>query len=188
MAVVIPTLPDPASVEITLNSSATTQNPYLGGPQQRISRMGDKWSVKVECRPMHIRQASVLNAVLLQGLSEKVLLEVRETGQNLTAYSDGAVVGSAAGRSLTHSGGGAAKFAGQFFSVVKNGVRYLHKITGVSGQVLTFLPMLKVPLTGGEVLEFGAPKIEGFLSGNSQSWTVGLVANTGVTFIVEEAQ
>jgi hypothetical protein len=188
MAVVIPTLPDATSTEITLNSSATDQRPYLGGPIQRISRMGDKWSVKVECRTMHVRQASVLVAILLQGLSEKVLLEVREPGQNLSTYTDGTVTGAAAGRTLTHAGGGAVKFPGQFFSVVKDGVRYLHKITGVSGQVLTFLPMLKVPLTGGEVLEFGAPKIEGFLSGNSQSWTVGRVANTGVTFIVDEAQ
>lgn len=186
MAITIPTVPY-STTEITLTSSSTDQKPYLGGPIQRIARMGDRWSYKVDCRPMHARQAMTLIATLLMGLSDKVLIEVRQEGVDLRTYTDGTVSGTAQGRTLTHAGGGAVKFVGQFFSVVKDGKRYLHQITAVNGQVLSFLPMLKVKLAGGETLEFGAPKLEGILKDNSQSWTVGMVANTGLTFTVREA-
>lgn len=187
MAVTIPILPD-AATEITLRSSATDQTPYLGGPVQRISRMGDKWSYKIDCRPMYPRQALELIARLNQGLSEKVIMTVTQPGLSLAAFSDGTVSGAASGRSLNHAGGGATKFVGQFFSVIKNGVRYLHQITAVSGANLQFLPMLKVPLTGGETLEFGAPKIEGFLNGKTNSWTVSIASAVGVSFTIDEAQ
>ncbi len=188
MATVIPSNFVAASTEITLKSSATQHNPTLGGPSQRIARMGDRWSYKVDVAPMRTRQAGPFVTALLAGLSEKVLIEVRQTGVDLTAYSSGTVTGAASGRTLVHSGGGPTKFVGQFFSVVKNGVRYLHQITAVAGSTLTFLPMLKVGLTGGETLEFGSPKLEGFIDGNSQSWTVGRVANLGTSFVVVEAQ
>lgn len=150
--------------------------------------MGDKWSYKIDCRPMRPRQGLELIARLNQGLSEKVIMVVAQPGLSLSAFSDGTVTGSASGRSLNHAGGGAEKFVGQFFSVVKNGVRYLHQITAVSGANLQFLPMLKVPLTGGETLEFGAPKIEGFLNGKTNSWTVSLASAVGVSFTIDEAQ
>lgn len=188
MATIIPRLPQ-ASIEITLNSLSTDQKPYLGGPVQRIARMGDKWSVKVEARPMHARQAGPIVVALMQGLSEKVIYEVRQAGVDLTGYSTNTVVGTARGRSLTHNTDtGPAKFVGQFFNVVKDGVNYLHQITAVSGQTLNFYPMLKVGLTGGETLIFNEPKIEGFLNQNSQGWTVGMVANLGVSFTITEAQ
>jgi len=188
MAVVIPSNFAASSTEITLKSSATVHNPTLGGPSQRIARMGDRWSYKCDVAPMRSREAAPFVATLLQGLSDKVIVEVRQDGVDLSAYSNGTVVGAASGRSLDHAGGGPAKFVGQFFSVIKNGVRYLHQVTGVSGARLTFLPMLKVALVGNETLEFGNPKLEGFLDGNSQSWTVGRVANLGLTFTVTEAQ
>jgi hypothetical protein len=192
MAVTIPTIPAGTSTEITLRSSSTDLTPYLGGPTQRIARMGDRWLYKVECRPMKVVEAGAVIAALVSGLSEKVLCPIVQDGVDLSGYSNGAVVGAVTGGStLTHSGGGATKYVGQFFSIVKSGVRYLHMVTGVSGSgnsVLTFRPMLKVPLAGGEVLEFGAPKIEGFVDGNEQTWTVGLVSNLGVTFQIVEAQ
>lgn len=188
MAITIPRLPQ-SSIEITLNSLSTDQKPYLGGPVQRIARMGDKWSVKVDARPMHARQAGPIVVALMQGLSDKVVFEVRQSGVDLSDQANGIVSGNARGRSLTIAEeAGQAKFVGQFFNVVKNGVHYLHQITAVSGRVLSFYPMLKVALTGGETLIFNEPKIEGFLSQNTQGWTVGMVANLGVSFTITEAQ
>jgi len=187
MAILIPTVPV-SSTEITLRVSATDQTPYLGGPSQRIARMGDRWSYKVNVRPLRVMQAGPLVTALTQGLTGKVMIEVRQDGVDPSAYSNATVVGPATGRALTFNGGGPAKFVGQFFSVVKNGVRYLHQVTSVSGPLIQFFPMLRVPLTGGEILEFGSPKLEGFIEGTEQSWTVGMVANLGVTFTVTEAQ
>lgn len=189
MAVVIPSnFAVYSTTQIDLTTSATQQKPYLGGPTQRIARMGDRWTYKVDCHPMRSRQAGPFLTALLQGLTEKVLIEIKQDGVDTSAYSNGAVVGSATGRTLNHSGGGPAKFVGQFFSVIKNGVRYLHQISAVSSGTLTFHPMLKVPLVAGDILEFGAPKLEGFLEGNSQGWSVGRVSNLGLSFAVVEAQ
>jgi hypothetical protein len=122
-------------------------------------------------------------------LSEKVLCPLKQDGFDLSPYSNGTVSAAVTGgTSLAHADGGAAKQVGQFFSIIKNGVRYLHLITAVAGQTLTFKPMLKVPLAGGEVLEFGAPKIEGFIDGTEHSWSIGRVANLGTRFTIVEAQ
>lgn len=188
MAITIPSNFSATNTEFSLRSSATQHNPTLGGPSQRIARMGDRWSVKFDVAPMRTRDAEPLISVLLAGLSEKVIVEVRQSGVDLSAYGNGTVTGAASGRSLNHSGGGPTKFVGQFFSVVKNGVRYLHRITAVTGATLAFLPMLKVALTGGETIEFGSPKVEGFIDGNSQAWTVGRIANAGLSFTLIEAQ
>lgn len=188
MAVTLPRLPDATSIEITLTTRATIQEPVMGGTDQRIARMGDRWSVKVDCQPMYARQAMAFIALLNQGLIERVVFEIRQPGIDLKAYSDGTVVGSAAGRTLRHTGGGPAKFVGQFFSLIKDGVRYLHQINAVNGDTLTFSPMLKVPVTGGETLEFGAPKIEGYLEGNKQNWTTRFVGSTGLSFSIRESR
>ncbi|MCB4861976.1 hypothetical protein K7W03_20500 [Sphingobium sp. PNB] len=188
MAITIPTLPKYLSTDITLRTSATDQTPYLGGPTQRIARLGDRWVYKVVCQDMRADQAGLILAALNGGLSDKVVCEVRQNGVDLSAYSNGTVVGAASGRTLNHSGGGGTKFVGQYFSLVKNGVRYLHQITAVAGTVLTFAPMLKVTVSGGEVLEFGSPKIEGFLDGKEQTYTVGFLGNVTLGFSIVEGQ
>lgn len=187
MAVVFPQIPIGSQTSVTMKSSSVDQTPFLGGPMQRIKRLGDRWIYEVQCRPMQSRQAGAFVGALLQGLSDKVLCEIKISGYDLSAFADGTAT-SGAGRSIVHAGGGGVKFRGQYFSLVKDGVRYLHMITSVTGQTLGFVPALKVPITGGEVLEFGAPKIEGFLEGGEQTWTVGLVQNLGVSFHIVEAQ
>lgn len=189
MAVTIPLTFDPLSVQITFRSSATSLDPTLGGPSQRISRMGDRWVYRANMQPMSVAMAGPLVVALNQGLSQKAVCVVRQPNVSLARWSNGTVSAAVAGGStLSHTGGGAAKFVGQFFSIVKDGVRYLHQISAVNGAALTFYPMLKTPLAVGDVLEFGAPKIEGFVSGNSQDWSVGFVGNVGCTFVIEEAQ
>jgi hypothetical protein len=145
--------------------------------------------VDFDLQPMRVDQAGAIVATLVGGLNEKIVAPLKQNGLDLTAYSNGIVaIAESGGSSLTHSGGGPTKFVGQFFSVIVGGVRYLHMITAVSGQTLNFKPMLKRPLQVGDVLEFGAPKIEGFLEGTEQSWTIGRVANLGVSFRLVEAQ
>ena len=185
MAVVIP--PHPAmSTNIELTSSSVDQKPVLGGPRQRVARLGDFWSYTVDLRPMHAWQSGPLIVRLLQGLSERVLCPVMVSGIDLTGQTDVTAV-RGAGKSLVVDGSTAGKSEGQFFSLVKDGVRYLHMVASVAENSITFTPALKVAITGGEILEFAEPKIEGFLSGNSQGWTTGMVGNVGMTFRIEEA-
>ena len=187
MAIAIPTFPVGSSTTISLKSSAIDQNPYMGGPVQRAARLGDKWSYRVDMRPMRSSQARPLIARLLQGLSAKVLVPIILSGIDLRGQTD-VTVTSGAGKTLTFTGSATGKVEGQFFSLVSNGVRYLHQITTISGNTISFQPSLKVVLKGGEALEFAAPMIEGFLEGSEQSFTVGMAENLGLSFKVNEAQ
>lgn len=170
-------------------SSAVELKPYLGGEVQRLSRLGDRWSYEVNCQPMRVAQAGALVAALLQGLSQKVTCRVYQDGFPYSDYSNGTVAAAKASgaNTIQHTGGG-TPIAGQMFSIVKSGTRYLHMISAVSGTTLTILPSLKISLAGGEVLEFAEPKIEGFIDGQEQSWQVGMVANLGLSFRINEAQ
>lgn len=189
MAVTFPTLPFGTTTEIALVSSAIDHRPYLGGPTQRLARLGDRWRLKVECRKMFASQAGPVIAALTQGLSDKLIVAIPQPGIDTSVWSNGTVNGAVTGgRTIVHAGGGAAKQVGQFISIIVSGKRYVHQITAVAGATLTILPALKVPLAGGETIEFGTPKMEGFIEGNEQSWTIGLAENLGVSFEIKESR
>lgn len=188
MAVAIPTFPQGTSTNITLRSSSVDLKPTFGGPTQRLSRLADKWLYDVQLRPMNSTQAGPYLAALAQGLSQTVVATVLQ-GQNLSAFNNtGTVVSNVtSGSILNIQNIGSTPFVGQFFSIIHGGVRYLHMITAIAGSQLTVIPALKTSITAGDVLEFAAPKIEGFIEGNEQSWTVGMVSNVGVSFKIVEA-
>ena len=188
MAITFPSIPFGSNTTIKINSSAVDQTPFLSGPVQRIARLGDKWSVSVECRKMFARQAGPVIAALIGGLSELVIFRVPQPGIDVTVWSMGTIAAAATGgRQIRINGGGAAKVVGQLFSIEKNGVHYLHQITAVTGNNLTIQPALKTPLIGSEPVDFANPKVMGFVTGNSASWTVGLAENVGLSFEIGEA-
>lgn len=188
MAITFPQIPFGSKTDITLNSSVVEQKPFLSGPVQRVARLGDKWSVSVECRKMFARQAGPVIAALIGGLSEHVIMTVPQPGIDTSKWSTGTIAAAATGgRQIVISGGGAAKVVGQLFSILKNGVHYLHQVTAVTGNNLTIQPALKTPVASGDQVDFRAPKIMGFVSGNSQSWSVGLAENVGLSFAIDEA-
>ena len=187
MAITLPTYPAGSTTNITYRSSAADQTPTFGGPTQRVARLGDRWVYSVSMRPMAFTQARVFLAALLQGISAKVLCPVIISGLNLSNQTDVTATGGA-GKTLIFSGSAANKSVGQYFSLVgADGVRYLHMVTAITGNTLSIIPALKRPILGGELMEFRAPKIEGFLEGMEQTFTLSMVA-AGVTFTVSESQ
>ncbi|MYL98404.1 hypothetical protein GR702_11580 [Novosphingobium sp. FGD1] len=188
MAITFPSLPFGSKTDITLNSSAVDHKPFLSGPIQRIARLGDKWSVAVDCRKMFARQAGPVIAALIGGLSDLVIMAVPQPGIDTSKWSAGTIAAAATGgRQITISGGGAAKVVGQLFSIEKASIHYLHQITAVTGNNLTIQPALKTPVAVGDTVDFKTPKIMGFVSGNSQSWSVGIAENLGLSFQIDEA-
>lgn len=188
MAILFPMIPHGSTTEIKINSSAVDQTPFLAGPVQRVARLGDKWSVRIECRKMFAKQAGPVIAALIGGLAELVIMTVPQPGIDTSAWTKGTIAaGVTGGRQITISGGGAAKIVGQLFSIERSGVHYLHQISAVAGNALTIQPALKTPLAGGETVDFANPKIMGFVAGNSASWTVGLAENVGLSFEIAEA-
>ncbi len=193
MAISIPSLPQHETQELKLVSSATNNTPQFGGPVQRVSRLGDRFTYSVNTRKLNATQAGSVVAALLQGLSNKVVVSVQQPGLTIGTPGNPTVT-SGAGTTLNLTGftAGYAIRAGQLFSLVHGGKRYLHMAsaaaTATGGAVtLSIWPMLRTPVTSGDAVEFAEPKIEGFLSDTSQGWSVGLSQAIGLTFTVSEA-
>ncbi|MBB4859469.1 hypothetical protein HNO88_002798 [Novosphingobium chloroacetimidivorans] len=188
MAIVFPQIPFGSNTEITLNTSAADLKPFLAGPVQRLARLGDKWSLKIECRKMFAKQAGPVIAALIAGLAELVIIDLPQPGIDTSKWTTGNIAAPATGgRQIVVSGGGAPKVVGQMISIERLGVHYLHQITAVNGANLTIQPALKTPLAAGEPVEFARPKLMGFVAGNAAGWTVGLAENTGLSFVIDEA-
>lgn len=188
MAITFPTIPHGSNTQVKLNTSAVDHTPFLSGPVQRIARLGDKWSLSIDCRKMFAKQAGPVIAALIGGLSEHVIIALPQPGIDVSKWTTGNIAAPATGgRQIVVSGGGAPQIVGQFISIERLGVHYLHQITDVNGANLTIQPALKTPLAGGEAVEFASPKLMGFVSGNSAGWSVGLAANVGISFEIVEA-
>lgn len=194
MAISIPSLPQHENQELKLVSAAITTQQTFGGPIQRINRVGgDRWTLTVNTRKLSYAQGASVVAALLQGLSNKVTCPVQQPGLSIGAPGNPtAVGGSGTTLNLTGFTAGYAIRAGQVFSIVHGGKRYLHQATAAAtangGAVtLSIYPMLRTPVTSGDAVEFANPQIEGFLADTSQGWSVGMSQAIGLTFSIVEA-
>lgn len=193
MAISIPSLPQHENQELKLVTSATNNTPQFGGPVQRVSRLGDRFTYAVNTRKLSYVQGASVIAALIQGLSNKVVCPVQQPGLAIGTPGNPTVLGgSGTTLNLTGFTNGYQIRAGQLFSLVHGGKRYLHMATADAtangGAVsLSIFPMLRTAVTSGDVAEFATPKIEGFLSDTSQGWSVGLSQAIGLTFSISEA-
>jgi hypothetical protein len=194
MAISIPVLPQHAQQELKLLSSAVVNKGTFGGSEQRIARLGDRYSYQVSTRPLSYTQGMTVVAKLVQGTSQKLLCPVQQPGLSIGSPGTPVVV-SGSGTTLNLSGLSASYpvRAGQMFSVVHLGKRYLHMatdpVTATAGGIATVAiwPMLRTTVTAGDVVEIATPQIEGFLSGLEQGWTTDLAQAIGLTFTVSES-
>lgn len=182
--------PRGTSTRITLKSSSADLKPFFGGPTQRIMRLADKWCVEVTMRSMTPALAGDIVNALMKGLSETLTVPVKDA-LDTSDLSDSATVAQAVtgGTSLQFANAGGTPIVGQFVSVIDgSNRRYLHRVDAVSGGTLTVFPALKASLQVGDTIEFANPRIEGWIEGQEQSYTVGLVSNVGCQFKVNEAR
>lgn len=158
------------------------QTPTLGGPQTRVSRLGDRWAIDVETgAALYAGQGMIYLARLLRGMTETVLLGFPEPGVEVQDYG-APLIGApgAAGRVIPLRGlrPGAIVREGKFLSLVLGGQRFLHQAAdtvevGASGVInLPIYPMLRRQPPINAVVELAKPKIEGFVQGNEQSWQI----------------
>jgi hypothetical protein len=194
MAISLPILPKHAQQELRLLSSAVVNKGTFNGSEQRIARLGDRYSYQVSTRPLSYTQAMTVVAKLVQGTTQKLLCPIQQG--DLAIGSPGSpVVVSGSGTTLNIQGLSASYSirAGQMFSIVHAGKRYLHMVTdavtATAGGIATVAiwPMLRMTLTTGDVCEFATPQIEGFLTGLEQGWNTDLAQAIGLTFTVSEA-
>ena len=198
MAVI--TLPDsvvPNEATVSLRDFGGVLTPFLGGPEQRINRLGTRFAVSVTLPPKRTRdEALVIQSRLLRAREDRLLMEFPQpdfdTGDPGSPIVSTAV---ASGSSLPISGvtPGYQIKEGQFASIIHAGRRYLHifaaDYTFGSGGAATLIiwPMLRTPLSAGDVVEIAVPKIEGLVSpGDELSWQLSVDRFAAFTFQVSE--
>lgn len=197
MAILLPSSPGYQSYDIQPLDFGGLVTPPLGGPQQRINRLGNRWGITV--RLPRMRQESQGRAwigALTEGLQEGVILRWPQPGF-ANAVNDCLVNGAnQIGSTLNIDGitpGLTARY-GQFIDVSVSGGRTLYMVradtvaNGAGQMALPITPMIrKSPPDNAQVI-FTQPAIEGFLQDNRPSWTIDVARTVGLEFTVFERQ
>ena len=172
-----------------------TVTPSLGGPVQRIDRLGNRWAMQFQTAPMALepvgrRWAAQLVLAKRQGAMLKV------SPPNFDPIAPGNPVVAAttlSGRSVPIAGmtRNHPVRTGQWVSFVHGGQRYLDMIVADTASAadgtatLTIANLLRVPLAAGDVVELGRPMIEGSIGG-VLSWPWQNSRLTVFDFTIEE--
>lgn len=181
MSVTLPALPRGTRVSPSYRDFSGRLTPPSGGQEQRVARLGDRWSVRYALPPMAEAQALAFVAAQARATTEGatvrcVLPRTGEAPAGLTGVG-------AANATLLTAASGAGVAVGMFFSFEADGHAFLHQVTGVTGAVLNVAPRLRAGANGA--LNFAAPVVEGFLDG-AISWDVERLVHSGVTFTISE--
>lgn len=149
--------------------------PPLGGPVQRINRLGTRFAIDVALAPVSQEpEGRRLTSLLRQAKTEGALFAFPQPGLAIGAPGTPVVDGAVAGGSTVPLAGLTANYAirmGQFMSFVHGGRRYLHAavaeaVADATGDVeVTIEPMLRVSLSDEDEVEIGRPMLEGLLEG-----------------------
>lgn len=197
MASMIPADPGPFSVNPGyLDWGGVIRSP-LGGADQKLNRLGDRFTIDVTMPTMVDDEvAAAWVAALIKGKKEGAVFP---WPQAITVDGAGDIAvdgGGQGGTTLNVRGSSAGRkfLAGQMISVIHDGRRYLHMImapavaSGAGKAALSVEPMIRVPYSNGAVIEVDEPKIEGFTEGNRQDWSVDVARNVGLQFRITEAE
>lgn len=198
MPISLPTCPMPTDYTVLLRDFGTVLTPFLGGPEQRINRVGTRFGLKLEMPPLDIEDGGMVYlSRLLQGRLSTVILPWPLL--DFDPGTPGAPLVSAnvaSGTSIPLKGltAGYQVQEGQFFSIIHSGRRYIYMFTAAgtasAGGNLTasIFPMLRTPLSTNDVVEIAQPMIEGLvLPGDELSWQIGLDNARAFAFSVMEA-
>lgn len=198
MAITLPSTAVPNGATPLLRNWGGVLEPFLGGPEQIINRLGTRFGIRATMPPMESADtARIVVSRLLQAKTSRLLMDWPLL--DFDPGSPGAPKISAAtasGSTIPIKGmnAGYQGKEGQFFSIVHNSRRYLHMFTadftasGTGTATATIFPMLRINLATDDVLEIAQPKIEGnVLPGDELNWTMALAGLIDTSFSVMEA-
>ncbi|MHB8283902.1 MAG: hypothetical protein ACYDD1_04425 [Caulobacteraceae bacterium] len=202
--VTLPSTPAPVGAEASLVSKATEMSGPLGGPTQRVLRVGSRFKVDFTFGDMTYDQARQWIARTLAAEAAPAAMIFPQRGFRATS-PDG--VGSTvsvkgAQTATTNTGGvlsikgGLAGFelvSGQFFHInaTVDGRRYLHQIrddatfAADGTATLAIQPPLRFVPADGDTTEWVNPMMEGFIT-TGWTWTIELVRRVGLKFTLTE--
>lgn len=194
----LPDHPTPAAATPALIDFGAFLTPSLGGPIQRVERMGSRFKIACAMPPM---PNPILGrqwvSRLIRGKQEGARMPWPLQGFDPGTPGDILVsAAGAAGRSLP------IKTAtpnyvfreGQFFSIVISAKHYLYMVTAetfasaTGTATLPIEPMLRVSPPLNAVCHFGKPMVEGFIQGDSFAWEMSLAHFVGMSFELTEME
>lgn len=169
--------------------------PALGGPEQRVNRLGTRSTLTVTVDPDPDNEAAsrLLLQRLRQAKTEGAMMLWPQSGLPVGQPGTTLVDGAVAGGTTIPVKGLTPQYAvrvGQPLSIIIGGRRYLHfnddqVIADGSGNAdLVVSPMLRKPLAGNEVVELAMPYIEGALE--FEQWNIAAAGNEPFTFTIRE--
>jgi len=196
VAILLPASPAPVDKDPFLISFAQDHEPFLGGEQIRILRVGTRFGATFKMPPMKYETARVWTARLLQGEGFRVSMLWRQqdfvNAKPNTTIRDPVLANSfqialVSGAHPDH-GDFNPIMEGQFFNVIHEGRRYLHMYTGhADGFTANIWPALRTPLSAGDVVDFVTPRIEGLLSA-PHGWNENKAMTVGFEFQIRESK
>jgi len=173
LSVTLPTSPGIRSARIRLLDFGGPLTPGLGGPVQRIERLGTRSAVDYMLPPMLTEPAGrTWLAILARAKREGAVYPVPQPGLLIGAPGSPVVNGAVAGGTSLPLRSASALYAfraGQAISIFHGGRRYLYFVeTAVAANasgvaVLTLDRLLRTALTDGDAISVAAPLIEGAL-------------------------
>lgn len=196
-SIALPTSPGPAGFRFSVLDFGGEITPSLGGPVQRINRLGNRYQLEVTLPAMRSRDDAMIWSTRVErakqnGVLYPVPLDGFDPGEPGSPVISSAVGG---GMSVPVSGlvPGYGFVEGQWLSIVHAGRRYLHRaaLPMVANEygtgTLTLASMLRVPLSAGDVIEVAAPKIEGMIT-SAVGWEALLEPYTKLSFTISESE
>lgn len=194
----LPEYPSPNGANPALLDFGALLVPSLGGPVQKINRMGSRFRIAVTMPPMPSQQLGrQWVARLLRGKSEGARLPFPLLDFNPGIPGDVLVNGASQSGSSLIVDGATPNYVfreGQFFSIVNSGKHHLHMVTaetiasGVGAATLPIFPMLRKSPANNAVCNFAEPMIEGFIMGEEQAWEMSLERFIGLEFQIVESE
>lgn len=194
----LPDWPTPNGADIALVDFGALLTPALGGPVQRVNRMGSRFKISVSMPPLtSAKVGRQWVSRLVQGKSEGVRMPLPlldfDPGLPGTVLVNGA---GQSGSSLIVDGATPNYIfrEGQPFSILTGGKHHLYlvaveTIANGSGQAtLPITPMIRRAHADNDSCYFGEPMIEGFISGDELSWNLSVEHVIGIRFDISESQ
>lgn len=181
-----------------LRDFGSVLTPFLGGPEQRINRLGTRFGLRVTLPAMPTRDlALTVQSRLLQARFDRLRMAWPQPDFDVGLPGAPRIAAAVtAGMSVPLKGmtPGYAVKEGQMLSAVRGGRRFMHMfaadgLVGVDGTLqATIWPMIRASLITNDVIELAPPMIEGLVSpGDELSWQISVDRLASFSFTVAES-
>ena len=196
MAIALPTCPLPNIMQPFLRDFGGILSPFLGGPEQRINRIGTRLGCRYTMPEMDDADAQKFVSRLMRGKQDRVIMPWPITAFDPGTPPNPQINASSTGSALSVKGLGAGYtlVEGQPLSVVHGGRRYMHLSTGqvvANGSGIAavgIFPPTRATYAVNDTVEIAMPMIEGYVSpGDEVNWTIALELDTAIAFSVVES-